>query len=245
LNYVRPPILEASIEFFWVDALKFDALERVLDDDFGRLSEKRKIQAVEAQIDTSTGDFTSEQTQTGYELRSEDGGEKLEVRMDGLKYTQVAPYRGWDDFVPHAVEALLQLSAKLGVSTIKEMQTRYVNRLDIPLGGDGRVDTHDYVNVDVHGLYGGDGGLRDLQLRVSKDIQDSPFFYWLSFAVLQSPVPKCAGFFLDIVLVCNQPTSIIQSDIMVKLNGLHVEKNNVFERTITDSARELFGGEKK
>jgi uncharacterized protein (TIGR04255 family) len=138
MDYFRPPILEAAIQFGWSGDCSIDDLDSALGvDDFDSYSEKYEIRHLDAKININKPEVSSTVEHIGFGLRSEDGGERLELTSDFLRYTQTAPYRGWNDFAPHAIGALRVLAPRVGVSGLDNVQIRFVNRLDVPYGEDG------------------------------------------------------------------------------------------------------------
>jgi uncharacterized protein (TIGR04255 family) len=126
-----------------------------------------------------------------------------------------------------------------GLRSVSRLGVRFINRIDVPNAGNGIFRFEDYIAIGVN-LPKRLENLSEYQWMVSL-----PFPERNAAGVVQSfsappELPGTRAFMIDIdVFALNGLPSDIGS-IMDRLQDMRVLKNEIFELTITDKAREAF-----
>lgn len=184
------------------------------------------------------GIVKSDQTKLGFAFRSADGKQVMQARTNGFTFSRLYPYKDWNSLRSEAWELwnVYQKVAK-PVRTIR-VAVRYINRIDIPFP---MADLRDYlctfpeISPELPQLLTG----YIMQLLIP--VKDIGVTLSLIEASVPAPGPDISSINLDIDLF-KEDASDFDTDEKVwgLLDQLRDKKNEIFEKCITDRARELF-----
>ena len=243
MRYKKAPILEAVLEFRWSPSKSLDELKAVLTsaafDGFGE--PKPRVQ-IDATVDLDTNTLSHEQRQLGYEVAQRDGSEIVFLEGQKFVFVKRAPYDRWESFSDRAMKLLDATTSSLNITEFSRVGTRFVNRIDVPDGGEDGYNTDDYVTVRFDGPREDKGIIEEFQMRVVKSSEKEGLRYALVIATTKSPLPDHSAILLDIDVFTLQPVLTSGGKLLKMLGEMRDEKNDIFMKCLTEKARDLFGG---
>ena len=68
----------------------------------------------------------------GVLLRSEDGLEVVQCRVDGFTYNRLKPYTRWEDILPKALAAWMKYAKITTPTAVSRVAVRYINHIPVP-----------------------------------------------------------------------------------------------------------------
>lgn len=243
MRYKKAPILEAVLEFRWSPSKSLDELKAVLTsaafDGFGE--PKPRVQ-IDATVDLDANAFSHQQRQLGFEAARRDGSEIVFLEEQKFVFVQRAPYDRWEHFSQRALKLLTATVSALNVDEFSRVGLRFVNRIDIPDHGEQGANTDEYVTITFAGPRHDFGIIEEFQMRVVKSSTKEGLRYALVLATTESPLPDHSAILLDIDVFTLKPVPASGEKLINMLGEMRVEKNDIFEKCLTDKARVLFGG---
>jgi uncharacterized protein (TIGR04255 family) len=243
VRYRKAPILEAVLEFRWSDAKLLEDLQNALKlQVFRAFEEPKPRRLINAMIDVENGNVSQDVHQVGFDVALKDGTERVFLEQNKFVFVQSAPYDRWDHFAARALELLVPTVDTLGVSDFDRVGARFVNRIDIPFSEVGNFNTDDYITLRFDGPRQDKGIIEEFQMRIVKPTEKEGISYTLVAATSPSPLAGHGGIVLDIDVFTQGSVPASGLTLASVLATMRDEKNDIFERCITDRARDLFGG---
>jgi uncharacterized protein (TIGR04255 family) len=242
-RYARPPIAEAVIECRFGSAISQATLARFVRNAAQEYPVAERTYEISAQFRvTAAGqapEVKPELKFSGYKLTGRDQADLVILGLDRIATIRLAPYCGWDNFINTAKQNYENLRKISGYRNLVRVATRYVNRLDIPIGDAAVLRTEDYLLVEP---------------RIPPAIPKINFFSTgfvgavpeiegqviVNAGTVPSPLIDNASLLLDIDLFKEQNLPRKEQEIWELLATLRRHKNVIFEAFVTDRARELF-----
>ncbi len=180
---------------------------------------------------------STKQTKLGYLLRSADGKQVFQARLDGFTFSRLKPYENWTALRDEAQR--LWAVYKEGVRPIRvtRVAVRYINQIEMPLP---ITDFKDYLRtvpeISPELPQGLSGFL--MQLQIPQAEQDTVLV--LTEALGPPSKPDTASVILDIDLFRERADYTSDEEVWGLLEAFRDRKNEAFESCITDKARQLF-----
>jgi uncharacterized protein (TIGR04255 family) len=148
-DYKKPPIKEAVIEVRFTDSLSNAALEKLVL----KLKSKFSVQKMEEfGIKISHEQKSGVKTEPlktrliGYKLiENADSTNVVLLKHDAFSISQLAPYRGWAEFLEN-FKKYHDIYTHKQHKKISRIGVRFINRIDIPASGN-KIELEDYFNV--------------------------------------------------------------------------------------------------
>jgi uncharacterized protein (TIGR04255 family) len=240
-NYAHDPIFEAVIELRYAGAGSQKAFEQATKRVQKTYPVAQDIRAKKLTAEGVASDGPDE-VYIGRHLSSTDGTDTVILHWDRVALSRKAPYFGWDEFVRRFREVLTAVAAISKGRALARIGVRYIDRLDVPLGGEEVFDYREFVTVAPNPFPFDHGPISGISLSASTVVEGGNFGVVLNFAVGPSPVPESVSLFLD-TEIFNQVQATLpkaESEIWIQLSEMRDWKNRVFEASITDKARSLF-----
>jgi uncharacterized protein (TIGR04255 family) len=239
LRYKKAPILEAVLEFRWSPPKQQDQLSALLTATaFAGLVEPKPRFRIDAAINVDANEFLHQQRQVGFEVARGDRSEIVFLEEQKFVFVKPAPYDRWETFSARALELLDATVSALGISEFERVGTRFINRIDIP---EASINTDDYVTVSFDGPREDRGMVEEFQMRVVKPSATEGIRYALVLATTASPLSDHTAVLLDIDVFTQGPLSATGEELMRTLGAMRDEKNDIFEKCLTQKSRDLFG----
>ena len=243
-GYHRPPIVEAVIERRFSNPIDFSVvndLRRKFELDYPAVSQTAEF-TLAMNVEGATPEVR--QNQLGYRMVSQSGTDIVMASTQAIAFARLAPYSGWKVFSAAAAEVFRTTKGVTGYVPLARIGVRYINRLDLraketeglPTG----TRTGDYLLVRPEYPDSLMPFTRGFTLQCVFDAQVEDCTGTMTVATVPSPVPLHTSIVLDIDIgrAVHVPQS--ERDIQQLLDLIRVEKNRIFENSITDRARELF-----
>lgn len=242
MHYKKAPILEAVLEFRWPSSKALGELKAVLESSVfeGFEAPKPRVQFETAlKIDENGISHNHNQRPLGFEVTLRDGSEIVFLEEQKFVFAQRAPYDRWEYFSGKALALLTPTVAALDVTEFSRVGLRFINRIDIP---EPKIDTDEYVTISFNGPRDDRGIIEEFQMRVVKPSEREGLRYALVLATMASPLPKHSSILLDIDVFTREPIPATGEKFMHMLGEMRSEKNDIFQKCITEKTIELFGG---
>lgn len=243
MRYKKAPILEAVLEFRWLQSRTLDELKTVLTSTaFHDFEEPKPRVQIDARVDVDANAFSHQQRQVGFEAALRDGSEIVFLEEQKFAFVRSAPYDRWEEFSARALNLLTATATGLSVHEFSRVGLRFVNRIDIPDDGESGHDTDNYVTIKCDGPRHDLGIIEEFQMRVVKPTKNKGIHYALVLATTPPPLPNHSALLLDIDVFTLQSVPATGKKLIDLLGVMRAEKNDIFEKCLTDKARKLFGG---
>lgn len=240
MNYVSPPIVEAAAQLSFSEAIDLREVTDFTDNLSKSYPTKNERADIAAQVDVASGEVKADIKKVGFELRDVEGSKVVIAQTTSVAFSQLAPYPGWEEYSAWLMDGFSQLHKTIGPRKISRIGLRFINRIDVPFVN-GLAYIENYINVYPKSLnHGGDNFTRYL-VAFSREVEGTENKFNIMVGSTETPVPLHAGIQLDIDAYSETPTAFNLKQVRSKFDELRGLKNIVFEQTITDEARKLFG----
>lgn len=239
LAYKRAPITEAVIEIRFSTALESKILEKVAKKFKKHYPEFRQVETHHVKIDIKLSDGKhSDKIEHEYRLSSNDSSQILILQRQSFIIVQLAPYKGWNNFINRFEQDIELFKKHAGHRQIARIGVRYINRLDIPFSGSA-VRTRDYLSIfpqHPDGL----NPLIGYSINTKSVLIDLGSVLTINSAIVESPLPNYLSIVLDQDIGIDKEPPQSTEDVIKFLGLVRDKKNEIFESCITDKSRELF-----
>ncbi len=250
-SYSRPPVREAVIDI-QINPLTPDFLPKLKEcgADLQFRYPKTKTQyRDEISMNVSDTDVTSEQNRQllGYLFQSSDENKWVQMRLDGftfnlLKPDPMASWPGWDVLRNEVHTAWTKYAMATNTVEIKRLAVRYINQIVIPAT---KIELREYFTEPPRIPNGLPQELRHFFGRIQFTNPDPEATVILTQAPAPQPYQSQPTFILDIDIVREQRMLLDRFDLWGTLDRFRELKNTVFEASLHQKAKKLFGPEEK
>jgi len=239
--YNKPPIIEAVIAVHFavpLAAKEIDAFSRKLKKAFPFSEDVVEIKTT---FNVGTKKHVSNIRKLGYKLCSADRTRLVMIQPLQFGVIQQAPYSSWDSFYQEARTHWNVLTKIVGHKPIFRVSTRYINRIDIPVGSSGVVDLHKYFNVGLSlPQYAQGMSLQAFAINCSLLNSIEHYNSVLQVAAVPSPLIDRLSFTIDIDIATTGTEEIRDTKLWELIGTLRKPKDDLFEACITPDTRKLF-----
>lgn len=195
------------------------------------------LQTVEANFNLETHEtFIASELQT--RLSSHDETDVLIVHPNTLTWSGLAPYKGWDTLFERVKRDVKIAHDVCGHQQICRLGVRYINRIDVPMH-DGISRYEDYLTINLS-LPDNWEGINNYGWRFEKLYSEKELLAIVQSAIVTPEIPNHAAFLLDIDVIRNHGIPAKSDEVFLLLEEMRVLKNEIFEISITDTARASF-----
>jgi uncharacterized protein (TIGR04255 family) len=239
--YSSPPITEAIIEIIFDGELK--------QKDFEKITKKLKKNYPNLQhINTTVINFGVNSigsnliigNQPGIKLSTNDEADILIVAHQKLAVARLAPYQGWDYLFDKMLSSWKAWKYVAGIKPINRIGVRYINRIDIPIDDQGKIENQDYLNIYPHLPKSIDKTMFNYLNQVTLPTSNEYWNTTITSTNMPSPRINHISLLLDIDVFRTQDIPIKEEDFLASLSEVRDIKNDIFEQCITSNARRLF-----
>lgn len=241
----NPPIVEVvlDIECDFPPGLEIKALEEPSRKQFRDTYPKMRTEfRQQFQIESSPVGQLSHSTRRdvqAYQFLQEDEKQLVQVRAPGYSFNRLAPYSGFDHYVPEIRRTWNLYREIASPMQIRKVRLRYINRIHLPVE-EGRVDLDDYFRI-------GPRLPDELRLRLIGFLNQfeavEPDSGYLVTAVLtaeQEQHGKLPVIFDNAVAATQAVDPADWEQIEAALQSLRNVKNGVFRNAVSDKCLNLF-----
>ncbi|MEQ1494245.1 MAG: TIGR04255 family protein [Novosphingobium sp.] len=240
--YVSPPIFECVMELRFRDLPRAKFAEKAARRIKGYYDHCQTEHLVnyEVVIDEGSVKTNASEPSPVMKLTSNDQTDTCTLANDKIYWARLAPYKGWDEFVSRIERDLDALKKDVGHRTLERIGLRFRNRIDVPVEEPKnicRYEDYMHVRIDLPDLLDPTSGY---EWRVRKDFPDLGLTAVVMSGVLEPVLPKMGAFLLDIDVSSMVGESLDRADLKFRLDKMRKLKNDIFENSVTDLARESF-----
>ena len=239
--YPKAPITEAVIHLRVAGNASADdqkIVVRRLSKDYPH---SNPLQAFNVTIDTTGGSAAVEQKPQGFRLSSADQADLVLVFPNGIAIARVAPYPGWEHLRERAQAAWAEWRRSVAYSPLTRLGIRYLNRIDIRLGGEPVLDLDLYLNFRPHIPKIGKGPISGYMLQATLPTANDLWSASITSTIVSPPpLINHVSLLLDIDIFRTQAIPGNEAELWRAVEEARALKNSVFESCISDKSRELF-----
>lgn len=241
IPYKKPPIIEAVIAMHFSAPLEMKWIDAFARKRKARFSHSEDMLEMSASFDARTHQTASNMTKIGRKLASADNTSVIIIMPAQLAIIHLAPYTSWDMLYDEASEHWNVLSKIAKHKALSHVSTRYINRIDIPVNKNGRVDLHEYFNAGLSlPLYVQAMALQTFHVNCSLLHASEEYKYVLQLASTPSPLINHVSFTIDIDVMTTGSVPVHEDKMWSLISSLRKHKNDLFESCITPETRKLF-----
>ena len=244
MAYGNPPIQEAifDVRFKFSDSPSMDVLESVWKSLEETFPKKETIQNFQTKVEfnptAKAPVVNSISEQYGLRLVSQDGSRVLQIKRDGMTFSRLNGYDGWEQFWTEATNLLSKYSDVCKPEYAERIALRYINSIQIP---ETIFKLEDYfLTVPQIGSTIQHSVLRFFSQVMIKDAASE------TLAIINQTInqPKREGettVILDIDAFQESVRIEPSSDAIAQLIGqIKTFRTSIFEGSITEKTRNLF-----
>ncbi|MEW6246674.1 MAG: TIGR04255 family protein [Nitrospirota bacterium] len=248
-SYERPPVREALIDIRVnrLPAEKLPALEKLHEALRAQYPHKRPQQTWEGKFEFREDALLSAQKAygiTGFHFESDDKKRIIQYRLDGFTCNFLKPdpkerWPGWEALRDEAKRAWELYANSVGIVEVKRLAVRYINQIVIPAP---IVELSDYLTAPPSApkdcKY---QDFRDFLSRVTLDIPELNAIAIVTQAPAQEMQPDSVHLLLDIDVIRAEALPAHTEAMWRILERFRDIKNEVFEKSLHQKAKDLFG----
>lgn len=233
-DYIKPPIVEALIDIQVQPKNISDGMINKLAENFkDEFPNKEAILLNMAQFNVKNGQTNFTSHEAGLKLSSKNKEYVLQLKKTGITFSILNAYKGWDDLYSRTKKIWEIFIKKMQPQRVTRVAVRYINRIDIPAQ---RFDFEEYFNICPKAF---DADLSGFFLQVQIPQVEGG----LAIIHQTATAPAQAGYssiLLDLDIFDFISCEPNDSKLWDRLVSLRAQKNNLFEKCITEKTRELF-----
>ncbi len=239
-RYRLPPILEAVCEIHFELESPFTSEQIALLEPVWKpsypLIQTNEEKGVQFQIGINGVEVKDQTSGKRLVARSEDGTRLAQLSNGFLAVNQLKPYPGWKESFRAAIHLRLKdVSDHLPIKGVKEINLRYIDRLDFPQVPLKWPDWFSF-NLPVPTVIPSIGG--KFQFQFERELEGGLVVVF-RFAAVDPVKADCSSVMLDTTVFWKGSASLEEcTDI---LERVHKPQSSIFDESLTDQSRDLFG----
>jgi len=173
----------------------------------------------------------------GYQLHSDEDKKVIQSRLDGFAFSKLRPYESWEKFRTEAREIWTNYCAITKPLKIVRISLRYVNRIEIPTQ---IKDFNEYILTNPNIAPGLPQGVSEffMRLEIPEPSINGGAIVTLTIDNVKSP--EILPLIFDIDVIRQQNYEKDMEKIWDDFEELHNFKNDIFFKSLTEKAKELF-----
>lgn len=243
-RYDRAPIAEAVIDIRaavgpGVSVESFDDLVLRLSDRFPSVSPIQNFQMGVEQEAGQEAKVRTEQALVGQRLQALDASRVLQLRLDGLTYSWLAPYDSWEAFRAEAKELWNQFRDVSRPESVSRVAIRVINRINITDPRPISLKKYFHILPKLPDRLNGEADTFFMQLQIRMDDCTPGARAILNFAGNEPSEELPSEIVLDFDVFKEEQLDPAGQLLWDRLDGLRECKNVLFESCITDELRKV------
>ena len=242
LDYLQPPITEAVIEAKISHEMTIKDIDKVVKEFQKTYPKKDPINdyGISLNMESKIPEVAISSNKTRYLLSSDDRVDIAMISRISLAVACLAPYKGWDDLNQKFLSAWKSWMKIAKLKPIERIGVRYINRIDIPLGNENKINLEDYLTIYPKVPELSDSPMDEYLIQVTQPIDKLWSATITSVALSSSPLVKHLSLLLNIDTFRTQGIPLKDKDLFEMIDTVREIKNRVFESCITQKTRDLF-----
>ena len=240
--YPRPPIFECAMEIRFRDQPRVDFVAKAARLISQQYDHSHTDQLVNIEVQVVDGNVNSKTSSPApvTRLTSNDQADICTIAGDRLHWSRLAPYMGWDHFENRFARDISIVKRLISRRHLQRVGLRYQNRIDVPVEGQQQIcrfENYFRIKIDLPSLF---DPTDSFEWRVAKEFPDLGLAAQIRSGVMEPVVPMMGAFLLDIDVSASVDVQMSRADLSCTLAKMRELKNQIFEHSITDLARESF-----
>ena len=239
--YKRPPNIETVLEIKFATTANM----KVVDHAAAKLKRFYKRaemeQRVEATMEIKSGLTQHKSEIIGWRMTSDDQTELLLLYAESFVFAQLAPYPGFDVFFQRIKRDYRYLKEEFGFRSVTRLGLRAINRVDIPIKQFPHPQPHQFLTIGPNPPPFGSKTLLNFTMQLENSLDQEGNKGRVTVATIAPIVPGTNAFVLDVDVYRDNDLPDSEAGIWELVLRLRQLKNLVFESTITEETRSLFG----
>lgn len=239
-HYSRAPIVEAIIDLQAVAPAgigleELREIHKSLIDKYPTLVNTSNM-TITSDFQGGTFGASGSEEKIGFVFISPDGKQSVSMKLDGFRFSRLAPYDTWEAMRDEARSLWDVYRSIVKPAEVSRVAVRYVNRIDIPTPFR---DFRDYfrtfpeVSTDLPQSL----SFYSMSLHIPQLVSNT--FLILNQVLLPPQKPDFASVIIDIDVFRDNAGCASDEEVWELLEVVRNAKNEAFEASITNSAREL------
>ena len=237
-HYIHPPIMEAVCEIHFADERRTEEqLLQIVPTWIEKYPNQQIVEEQSMQVEIGMLGATVKQAKLGKKLicKSLDGTRLVQLTGQMLAVNQLRPYMGWKEgFRDIILARWAEIQRELGVSAVRTIALRYINRIEIkqsPLRWD------EWFNYPIPFPNVGGQPITNFQMGCCQALSETVKFT-VNVTNAQNPEPDFTWVILDITVIMED--SFPGDDLEQRLEMIHGPHSDAFELYIRDTLRSQF-----
>ena len=223
-----------------IDLAHLEAFHQTIQEEYP-LKQRRVKWHGEIKLQAPEPQQTVERGPEGFMFRSKDGQRLVQVRQDGFTFNWLKPYPTWTEFRDQARIQWEAYRSAYRPNRINRLGLRYINRIEIPLPLD---DFRDFVKTAPVLADGLPQGLSAFLMRCEIPDNDRRILAIIT-ETMQPPIDVADGQRLPLIFDIDVVDTTTYDDpansrVWEKFEEMRAYKNEVFFKSVTDRAKEMF-----
>lgn len=173
----------------------------------------------------------------GYLFTSTDGKQIVQARLDGFTFNRLKPYDRWETFRDQARQLWQHYVRVANPKQVTRTALRYINRIEIPLP---MKDFKDYILTFPEIASGLPQGLEKFLMQLVIPLPDTPAKAVITATMEPVTDTNKLPLIFDIDVFRVAALDVKDEEAWQVFEKLHDLKNNIFFKSITAKAKELF-----
>lgn len=244
-QYKCAPITEAVIEIRFEKPLSRELIEKLHERMQHTYVSSTHLAKLDVQVDVQERQATIDEREQGYRLASKDEVDVLLITPGSMICSRLAPYNGWEKFRTCAKDNWKLWKKITGYQKIQRIGARYINRIDIPVipdsTGEVTIRVEDYFNV--YPEYPDPGmmaSMSNFAMQVAGPLGTDNLKLIINTNSVPSPLLDHVSMVLDIDVSLADGVPQKNSSLWKMFEVIRIQKNRIFEESITEMTRSLF-----
>lgn len=240
-SFNRAPVIEAifEIQVELPPEVTIENLDQLCGKIKSEYPKKRSRKRFEGKIELKRdGPPTSESIDLGVDgflNWSADEKQVVQFRLDGYSFSRLKPYSKWEEHFPEVVRLWSLFSNTVSPLRIKRLAIRFINVIEVPRESVLQDYLANYPKPPSHGFV-----LNNFFDRIELNVPDKDIYAVVTQALPNSNDPINRSIILDIEVFKEINSQINETTITNVFQVLRDVKNDVFKKSLTDKAEELF-----
>ncbi len=237
--YPAPPIIEAVVQIHYSEQLKKPLSAKLLKRLAAAYANNVLVQGVSANVDFQNRQTNFVDADPQIRLSSDDQADVLIIQPDTLTWSRLAPYQGWESLLERMIRDFDVANSITSHRNIDRLGVRYINRIDVPTSDSNISYYEEFIAIHLN-LPSFLDPINGYAWRFEKMFPDQGLVAIIQSTSVTPVIPKTNPFIFDIDVVCLQNLPVKRDDVFSKLNDMRELKNNIFELSMSDTARMAF-----
>lgn len=240
MNYAKPPIVEALVQLTFLNGKPWTEIEGALIAEFSGthpVSQRLRQLQLQARWDQQAVSTTTDEQFFRWMLSDKSGANRVGFAANVLSIHVVGAYPGWAEFRPRIADAFRRYASIAAPGALAQVGIRYIDRIQLPPGS----DVARYFRALPAQLPSQPLGFDDFQVTTSTLEPQSGVRSTLTLLSSKPPDGEHRDVLYDLNLTHDCPAESPPDSWDPLIEQLHQRQKDIFEESITDETRALFG----